>query len=159
MILISHRGNINGENPERENHPDYIKEALDKGYHVEIDLWVENAYQLSLGHDRSQYKIFDDFLCNDKLFIHCKNIAALIYLTKPLYIENYKCDFFYHENDKAALTFKNKIWEYPRYYKKDDNIKNSIIVMPELNNIIDENIFKNAYGICSDVIEEYKELI
>ena len=29
MILISHRGNINGENPNLENTPDYI----DKLYH------------------------------------------------------------------------------------------------------------------------------
>ena len=34
MILISHRGNLTGKNPERENHPDYIKEALDLGFDV-----------------------------------------------------------------------------------------------------------------------------
>ena len=28
MILISHRGNINGKNPSMENHPDYIKKSL-----------------------------------------------------------------------------------------------------------------------------------
>mgnify|MGYP001440007744 CR=1 FL=1 len=29
MILISHRGNIKGKNPEMENSPKYIKKALD----------------------------------------------------------------------------------------------------------------------------------
>ena len=30
MILISHRGNINGKIPELENNPKYLQEALDK---------------------------------------------------------------------------------------------------------------------------------
>ena len=38
MILISHRGNIDGKNPEKENTVAYITEALDKGYHCEIDV-------------------------------------------------------------------------------------------------------------------------
>ena len=29
MILISHRGNINGSKPEMENKPEYIQQALD----------------------------------------------------------------------------------------------------------------------------------
>jgi hypothetical protein len=50
MILISHRGNLNGPNPERENHPDYIWEALRAGFEVEIDVWwVEGKFKL--GHD------------------------------------------------------------------------------------------------------------
>jgi hypothetical protein len=54
MILISHRGNLNGPNPERENHPDYIWEALRAGYEVEIDVWwVEGKFKL--GHDEPQY--------------------------------------------------------------------------------------------------------
>jgi len=28
MKLIAHRGNINGPNPEKENHPDYINTAI-----------------------------------------------------------------------------------------------------------------------------------
>ena len=42
MILISHRGNINGRDEDRENHPEYIQEALDRGYDVEIDLRCKN---------------------------------------------------------------------------------------------------------------------
>ena len=38
MILISHRGNINGPNPEMENNPEYIQKALDLGYDVEVDV-------------------------------------------------------------------------------------------------------------------------
>ena len=39
MILISHRGNINGKNTEKENHPSYIDEAIKGEYDVEIDVW------------------------------------------------------------------------------------------------------------------------
>jgi len=38
MILISHRGNINGQNLEKENSPDYVLEALSKNYDVEVDV-------------------------------------------------------------------------------------------------------------------------
>ena len=55
MKLISHRGNISGPNPERENHPEYIFEVLQAGYDVEIDVWfVDNKFML--GHDEPQYE-------------------------------------------------------------------------------------------------------
>ena len=37
MILISHRGNINGPNIDKENKPSYISAAIDKGYDCEVD--------------------------------------------------------------------------------------------------------------------------
>ena len=38
MKLIAHRGNTNGPNPETENCPQQIKNCIDQGYDVEIDL-------------------------------------------------------------------------------------------------------------------------
>ena len=38
MKIISHRGNIRGPNPEKENRPSYIDCALGNGYDVEIDI-------------------------------------------------------------------------------------------------------------------------
>ena len=38
MILISHRGNLDGPQPENENRPDYIEKAL-LNYNVEIDIF------------------------------------------------------------------------------------------------------------------------
>jgi hypothetical protein len=55
MILISHRGNISGPNPEQENHPDYIWAAIQAGYDVEVDVWFENG-KFMLGHDEPQYE-------------------------------------------------------------------------------------------------------
>ena len=56
MILISHRGNINGKINELENNPDYINDALIIGYDVEIDIWVINN-ELFLGHDEPVHNI------------------------------------------------------------------------------------------------------
>jgi hypothetical protein len=56
MILISHRGNINGKINELENNPDYINDALIIGYDVEIDIWVINN-ELFLGHDEPVHSI------------------------------------------------------------------------------------------------------
>ena len=61
MVLISHRGNLYGPNPERENEPKYIHEAITKGYDVEIDVWVVEGV-LFLGHDKPQYDITQDWL-------------------------------------------------------------------------------------------------
>ena len=66
MILISHRGNFKGRNPEKENHPDYIKDAIERGYHVEVDVWVNNGI-FYLGHDEPQWRVDVDFLRNPKL--------------------------------------------------------------------------------------------
>jgi hypothetical protein len=75
MILISHRGNIDGKKPHFENSPSYIDEAIELGYDVEVDLWLVND-KFYLGHDEPQYEI--DFKWiedrDDRLWVHCKNI-------------------------------------------------------------------------------------
>ena len=38
MFLISHRGNVNSIDRFNENKPDYIKNALDLNYDVEVDV-------------------------------------------------------------------------------------------------------------------------
>ena len=92
MILISHRGNINGKNSDRENSIEYIEEALDMGYNVEIDVWViDNKFYL--GHDNPLYEVDFLFLINNKLWCHAKNLEAL------LKMKNYDINCFWHEND------------------------------------------------------------
>jgi glycerophosphoryl diester phosphodiesterase len=39
MKLIAHRGNTEGPNPLEENKPEYIEEAIENGFDVEIDIW------------------------------------------------------------------------------------------------------------------------
>jgi hypothetical protein len=145
MILISHRGNINGKIVERENHPSYIDEAINLGYDVEIDMWWIDG-KTYLGHDVPQYEVDDEWLTEriNKLWVHCKNIELLNW------IRSTTLHYFWHEEDTLTLTSKNQIWAYPG----KQPILGSIAVMPEINK---DNI-SLCIGICSDYIKNYKKL-
>ena len=56
MILISHRGNMNGVNKKLENDPDHLQSLSDMGVDVEVDVWFDGL-QLFLGHDEPKYKV------------------------------------------------------------------------------------------------------
>mgnify|MGYP001582448349 CR=1 FL=1 len=145
MILISHRGNINGVFESHENEPTYIDLAISKGFDVEVDIWCKDKI-LWLGHDKPEYGGVNSFikLRADKLWVHCKNIEAFLFFKNCGYDINY----FWHETDTIALTSKGYIWAYPG----KQPIKNSIAVMPEINN----DDISASIGICSDYIANYK---
>ena len=147
MKLISHRGNINGRLTALENHPEYITKALQQGYDVEVDVWFTDKFYL--GHDEPTYdfplSLVEEY-CT-RLWIHCKNIEALIKF-KKLDNTGTRLNYFWHENDTATLTSKNYIWAYPG----KQPIQNSIAVMPELYN--DDT--SQCVGVCSDYIQRYK---
>jgi hypothetical protein len=147
MILISHRGNVNGQFESYENEPNYIDLAIKKGYDVEIDVWVKDN-TLWLGHDKPQYGIDFNFIKDrlSNLWVHCKNVEAVVYLKECGYPVNY----FWHQEDTLTLTSQNYIWVYPG----KQPIKDSISVMPEIHN--DDT--SKCIGICSNNIEEYKKL-
>lgn len=149
MILISHRGNINGRNEPFENKPAYIDYAISKGYDVEIDVWYKDDI-LWLGHDKPDYKVDSKWLIerSEKLWIHCKNIEAMDFL------KNIECalNYFWHQEDDVTITSMGYFWTYPG--KK--LTRWSIAVMPEIDRF--ENI-DIAYGICSDEIEKYNKII
>ena len=76
MIYISHRGLINGQNNDIENHPDQIKFLLNKNINIEIDIrYYKN--KLYLGHDEPMYEIPKDFLLNKNLWCHAKDFKSL----------------------------------------------------------------------------------
>lgn len=145
MKLISHRGNLNGRLEYFENNPTYIDKAIKEGFDVEVDVWYKENV-LWLGHDEPQYSVDIKWFKNriSKLWIHCKNIDAIIYFRDC----RYKFNYFWHEQDTVTLTSYNFIWTYPG----KQPISNSIAVMPELNN---DNITK-CIGICSDFIKNYE---
>ena len=143
MKLISHRGNINGPNTDKENHPSYINLALKDGYHVEIDVWyIDN--RILLGHDYGQHQVTIDFLKNKHLWCHAKNLEALEFMLE----QDIHC--FWHQEDDYTLTSKGIPWVYPG--KKVS--KNSIWVLPEKTNY--KYIKLDCLGICSDNISHYK---
>ena len=145
MILISHRGNINGRLESYENEPNYIDSAISKGYDVEIDIWIIEGI-FYLGHDEPQYRITLDWLNErkDRLWIHCKNVEAVEFFN--LLFETY--NYFWHQEDTVTLTSKGFIWAYPG----KQPINRSIAVMPELFN----DDISQCLGICSDRIFNFK---
>ena len=144
FIVIAHRGNISGPDPDQENKPDYVLEAIDAGYNVEIDVWyTESNNGWFLGHDKPQYRVDTDFLKMPEVWCHAKNINTLHKLKEI----NAHC--FYHERDAATLTSEGYIWTYP--LEKLTRI--SICVMPELQRIQTLNI---CAGVCTDYAYSFK---
>lgn len=147
MKFIAHRGNIYGPNPEKENNPDYILDAVSKGYDVEVDVWYNDG-AFSLGHDAPQYKVDSSFLYNSSFWCHAKNLEALQKMIRL----NIHC--FWHQEDDFTVTTQGYIWTYPG---KKIGI-NSISVMPEWASYSTEELH-TTYGICTDYIDKYQELL
>lgn len=145
MIFISHRGNTIGKYPDKENHPKYVLKAVNEGYECEIDVWSVRD-RLYLGHDVPQYEVNLEFLQNNKLWCHAKNVNALEYML----LHNVHC--FWHQEDDYTITSKGVIWTYPG----NKLTNNSICVMPEKFQTSGEDDF-SCKGICSDYIKKYKE--
>ena len=141
MIYISHRGNISGPNEKFENKIEYVQNALDKGYEVEVDVRFEND-KFFLGHDVNQFEVNENFLLNKKIWCHAKTKEALSAL------EKIKAHYFWHQEDDYTITSRGFVWTYPG----KSLLTNSICVLPEVANYNEIN----CLGICSDYIERYK---
>lgn len=155
MKLIAHRGNLNGPNPTLENSPLYLERAIQSEYEVEIDFWyLKSTDSLLLGHDKPEYEIEISWLnkFSKNIWIHCKNYDALFYLSR---FE--KFNYFWHQEDDFTITSKGIFWVYPG---KQLNT-NSVMVLPENMNKLEETLFKNVdvYGVCSDYIEVIKRFM
>jgi hypothetical protein len=145
MIYIAHRGLFEGPNPSLENDPEQIKLALSKGYDCEVDVWYKANDEWFLGHDGPTYNVDYDFIAQEGLWLHAKNLAALYYLTgTPL-------NYFWHESDTQTLTSHHYIWTYPERPLS----KQSIMLMPEwADPTLASTKEAKCYGICSDYIEK-----
>jgi len=148
--FIAHRGNIRGSNPERENHPEYIKEALKAGYEVEIDVWyIREKYYL--GHDEPTYPVSLNFLTSDpRMWCHAKNRDALIKLLRERSI-----NCFWHQEDDFTITSHGYIWSYPG----QPQTRVTVMVMPDWDKKLDlDQMWKYGYGmaICSDEVERIR---
>lgn len=145
VILIAHRGNLKGPDPEVENRPEQIDLCIGLGFHVEIDLrYIDDSFYL--GHDYPDHHINEDYLLarKDSLYCHAKDLAAL----RRLLEMKMKC--FFHDTDAAVLTSDGMIWCYPG---QRSGSSLDILVMPErvdpefgsLNSDL-----KICRGICTD---------
>jgi len=150
MILIAHRGNINGKVEKLENSPSYIDFAIEQGYDVEIDVWY-HQHEFWLGHDEPSYEVSLKWLTDrkDSLWIHCKDLISIDMLRELQIRNNVDLNYFFHDEDDCTLTSKGDLWVYPG----KQPVKNSIAVMPEWHR--DNTEF--CKGICSDNIINYKK--
>ena len=152
MKIISHRGNINGPIPNKENRPSYIDCAIQLGLDVEVD--IRYVYgEFWLGHDSGDYKVSDTWILqrkNNKWF-HCKDLYSACALHK-LDINIIK---FCHTYDSFVLVSNGTIWVH------DLNLLlNEHCVIP-LMTISDINKYngRGVYGICTDFPTELKKQI
>lgn len=139
MKIISHRGNIRGSVPDKENRPSYIDCAIGNGYDVEIDIRSING-ELWLGHDGPQYKIDHNWLDKRKqyLWIHCKNLEAAK--------ECWKYHSFCHSDDPFTYTSTEKIWLRDLSMKINENVIIPLIDIEDLK----KEINGVPYAICTD---------
>ena len=149
MIYISHRGNLNGPEPEFENNPSQVKKAISKGLDCEVDVWFINGH-FFLGHDEPTYPVKESFLENIKLLCHAKTLTCL---NKMLSNKNIHC--FWHQEDQFTLTSNKYIWTFPN----QPVCENSVIVQLEPENS-NSNFSRNelkCYGICTDYPTLYQK--
>lgn len=139
MLIISHRGNVSGTDEELENNPEHIKTLLQDKIEVEIDVWFVDKL-LFLGHDNPQYIINEEFLQQDGLWCHAKNLDALHYMLK----HNIK-NCFWHQEDDFGLTSSGYIWTFP-----NKQVTNKSIIVDFSQNWKDKNY--NCYGVCVDYL-------
>jgi hypothetical protein len=150
MILISHRGNVDGIQG-TENHPDYIDEAISKGFDVEIDVRKYRTTGLWLGHDSSTYQTDEEWLLSrkDNLWIHAKNFAALELLLKL------NLRVFYHSKEQhSVIGNTHVIWSHNII----EATHNSIIPLLDVDNLEtwrDMIGTTDVYGICSDYVGKW----
>ena len=144
MIIISHRGYENGEDPILENNPKQIQRLLDMGIDVEIDVSISNG-DIFLGHDCPLYKIELDFLKQDGLWCHAKDIEAL-----QLMLESADINCFWHQDDHYTVTSHGFIWTYPGM----PLVSKSICVLPERYAEEFSNL-KACHGVCTDYPMKY----
>jgi len=103
MIVISHRGNLDGPKPDRENRVTYLEAALAAGFDVECDVWLVKD-KLYLGHDTPGELAPQALLANPRCWVHAKNAQAL----GPLLELKVHC--FFHDQDRATLTSQQWVW-------------------------------------------------
>jgi hypothetical protein len=144
MKFISHRGNLTGVYPEKENSPAYIQEALSAGFDCEIDVWYIDG-KLLLGHDAPTYTTTVEFLQDNRLWCHAKNAEALEFMLA----NNIHC--FWHENDQRVLTSRGYVWTYPH----KQLINNAVIVV--LDKEINYEFISRAVAVCGDHVQSWKQ--
>jgi hypothetical protein len=146
MILIAHRGNFDGPNPNQENKLTYLEQAINNGYEVEVDVRMYKN-KIYTGHDEPLDLLNSRWLkrFHNKLWIHCKDVQTLKYFGN-----SNQYNYFWHENDMFTITSNGFILSHV-----DNNINelSGKFVKINFNN---KKINGNFIGILSDHLIKYK---
>ncbi len=134
MLIISHRGNLEGRDPATENTVEQVQKALDLGFDVEVDVWWVNG-DFFLGHDTPDEQVLPEYLANEHLWCHAKNVEALEHM-----LERPDIHCFVHDRDKYAATSQGYIWTAVR-----SSAGNRVVVVAN-----DMTHTDDVYGICTD---------
>lgn len=142
MKIISHRGNLYGQDASRENNTWAIDECISLGFDVEVDLWIEDT--LYLGHDRPEQVIKPEYLTNfaNNLWIHAKNLKAVEWL-----LSMKQLNWFWHQTDVMTLTSKGIPWCYPNHY-----VSTGVTVQ------LGYTSMPRVYGVCTDYPTKMREI-
>jgi hypothetical protein len=149
MKLISHRGNINGIVPEKENRPSYIDCAIQLGYDVEVDIrYIDNKF--CLGHDTPDYIVSTKWieLRKDSIWFHCKDSNAAYQLSLMKDIK-----YFCHSADPFVAVSNNCIW----VHDLSMITPNSVIPLLDLDSIESYTKYELVYAICTDYPSKIKK--
>jgi hypothetical protein len=151
MKIISHRGNLNGSDADRENSPKAVDAAIALGFEVEVDLRMSIGGKLYLGHDRPQYIISADWLAARAgvIWVHMKdpNVLSLI--------EALGLNYFCHDNDPYVVTSMGNLWVHP----DSDYVAGGVMVLPEKGNVSFRDIKIEYSAICTDYPILFKDEI
>jgi len=142
MKIISHRGNLNGRDPSKENDPSSIEIAYLQGFDVEVDVWF-HCGEYMLGHDKPEHSVPSWWLKHPWLWCHAKNIEAMERMLED------NIHYFWHENDRYTLTSKGVPWCYPNNYNKNGIVVLTDAALPS----------KSVLGICTDYPLTLRDLL
>lgn len=146
MKIISHRGNLKGIVPNKENRPSYIDSAIGSGYEVEVDIRYIHG-EFWLGHDTPDYKIDKMWILSriNDIWYHCKNLDVAIQLKKLTCNIKYFC----HSQDSYIITSTNHFWVHDLSLNLDENC---IIPLLDEESVLKFND-KIIYAVCTDYVD------
>ena len=143
MYFISIGGNLTGRNEELEYKPEYVQNALDLGFFVIVDVYVD--IEKSMVYLAGKYETNLKFLRNSKIICRAMNLLTLNALL------NANCHVYY-DTDIPTITSYGLIVMPTEEY--DMHSSRSIVYSEEFN-----KVFKIVplSGIYSNNIEKIKK--
>lgn len=154
--FVSHRGNLSGPLPSRENEPSYIDEALalSQCSSVEIDVRMVGD-EFFLGHDYPQYRVTAAWLNerSNKLLMHLKDVRSLKFILRHRF---HHWHYFCHAGDAFTHTSHGMLWLHNISLEPD----HSTIVPLMTRDLVLANPYRTMAAICSDFqVNEHGDLV